>query len=290
MKYMKLLSGPPGSGKSTLALEYEARGYVYINQDAQGKQGHLDLFLAAGKEGKDIIIDRLNFSKEQRDKYLIQARIHSYETEIIVLHQPYAECMKRMLSREGHPTIKDLKSATSALNMFMSRYEKPKEGEAHKLTFLYPEGEKTKIGVIDLDGTLCDISHRRHFVQTAPGIKKNWAAFFNGIPNDKVNDWCETIINGLRLAGVKIVFCSGRGEDRREVTQKWLNDNGFGGIELYMRNRQDNRQDFVAKEIILDFEILTRYKPSFMIDDRKQVVDLWRSRGFTCLQCDDGNF
>lgn len=57
-----------------------------------------------------------------------------------------------------------------------------------------------------------------------------------------------------------------------------------------MRPRNDYRRDDIVKEIILDFEILTRYTPIFMIDDRTQVVEMWRRRGFVCLQCAKGNF
>lgn len=29
---------------------------------------------------------------------------------------------------------------------------------------------------------------------------------------------------------------------------------------------------------------------AFTVDDRQQVVDMWRRRGITCLQCDVGDF
>ena len=57
-----------------------------------------------------------------------------------------------------------------------------------------------------------------------------------------------------------------------------------------MRPRFDCRKDDIVKEIILEFEILPRYKPHFVLDDRQQVVDMWRKRGLTVLQCDEGNF
>jgi hypothetical protein len=28
----------------------------------------------------------------------------------------------------------------------------------------------------------------------------------------------------------------------------------------------------------------------FAVDDRQQVVDMWRRNGITCLQCDEGQF
>ena len=33
-----------------------------------------------------------------------------------------------------------------------------------------------------------------------------------------------------------------------------------------------------------------KYSASIVLDDRKQVVDMWRSLGLTCLQVADGDF
>lgn len=57
-----------------------------------------------------------------------------------------------------------------------------------------------------------------------------------------------------------------------------------------MRRSGDFRPDYIVKEVILDFEILTRYTPYIIIDDRDQVVKMWRRRGYTCLQCAPGDF
>lgn len=297
MAKLTLLVGPPGSGKSTLARKMSAEtGATYVNQDSQGKGGHQEIFREAIYGNRDIIVDRMGFNKQQRANYLVEAKAKGYETEIIVLHQPYAVCLDRVLKRIGnHETITDEKGARSALQTFFTKYERPETGEADKITFVYPDGPKEKVIVCDLDGTLCDVEHRRHHVRLTPeqiaaGQRKNWPAFFAGISKDPVNEWCKDIIMSFAEFGIPTVFCSGRGDNERKVTQEWLDLNGFGHQELYMRNRHDSRQDSIVKEIILDFELLTRYVPYFMIDDRKQVVDMWRKRGFTCLQCDEGDF
>jgi hypothetical protein len=58
---------------------------------------------------------------------------------------------------------------------------------------------------------------------------------------------------------------------------------------------EDLGEDFegfkgLVKENILDFELLTRFNILFAIDDRQQVVDMWRRRGITALQCAKGDF
>lgn len=291
-----LLAGPPGSGKSTLARKMAAEtGAIYINQDSQ-QGGHMNIFFDAVLNGKDIIVDRMNFNKQQRAKYLEYAKYKqpSYKSEIIVLHENYKTCIDRVRARFGnHETINEEKSARAALQTFFTKYERPLEGEADVLDFRYPPGLKEKVIVCDLDGTLCDCEHRRHHVRKPTGEKKNWAAFFADIPKDPVIRPVADIINEF-MPKYKIIFCSCRDDNQRKITVEWLIEKlGIyerDDYELYMRDRHDSRQDSIVKENILDFELLTRYSPYFMLDDRDQVVKMWRRRGFMCLQVAEGDF
>jgi predicted kinase len=281
-----LLVGPPGSGKSTLAKKYIEKNFIYINQDSQG-QFHKILFEEAMKSGKNVIVDRMNFDAIQRIRYLSLAKkLGNYHTKIIVLHESYNTCMERMLTRVNHETIKDYTSAKSALDMFFNRYERVEDWEADEVERIWPNNEKIKAACFDLDGTICNIDHRLHYVQNG---NKRWDKFFEEIPEDSVNEWCRDILYGVSNL-YSIVLCSGRHDTYREVTKQWLQKNKITHDDLFMRHNKDSRRDDIIKEIILDFEILTRYEPVFFIDDRKRVCDMWRRRGFTCLQCSEGNF
>jgi hypothetical protein len=44
--------------------------YQYVNQDSQGKTGHMKEFEDAVAAGRSIIVDRMNFNKDQRNRYL----------------------------------------------------------------------------------------------------------------------------------------------------------------------------------------------------------------------------
>lgn len=144
--------------------------------------------------------------------------------------------------------------------------------------------------VCDLDGTLCDISHRTHWVQVPSGVRKNWDAFFSEVPNDTPN---RPVLDLLYIVNEysHIIFCSGRPERCRADTVEWLEKYYFpeGAYKLYMRKDDDFRRDDVVKQEILD-KYIDKERVKFVLDDRDQVVDMWRRNGLTCLQVAEGDF
>jgi len=293
MAKLTVLVGPPGSGKSTYAKTTQA---TYINQDSQGKN-HLNLFNEALSRKEDIIVDRMGFDKGQRARYIDPAKAAGYEVNIRTFVVPRKVCFERVMARVGHETIKDEVAARSAINLFFAKYDKPTDAEG-KLEFVQYGSQdlggvvrtKPKAIICDLDGTMCNIDHRLHYVKkNVEGVKPNWYMFFKGIPRDTLNEWCADLVR--RYSGDhQIVYCSGRDETTREVTEKWLKEQGVWFGHLFMRSAGDHRPDNIVKEILLDFDILTQFDPVLMIDDRQQVTDMWRRRGFICLQCAKGDF
>ena len=146
----------------------------------------------------------------------------------------------------------------------------------------------SKVIVFDLDGTICNVDHRRHWVASRP---KNWTAWNAAIPYDTPHEdivWLLTTFSDDPTN--MIILCSGRGSEHRAVTEKWLKDNKVYYDALYMRAEKDNRKDSIVKVELLH-DIQRDYGwPYLWVDDRTSVVDAIREQGVRVLQVAEGNF
>lgn len=145
-----------------------------------------------------------------------------------------------------------------------------------------------KTVIFDIDGTLADIRHRRGFLE---GDKPDWNRFNAAMGDDTPNGPVVTLYKTLwETGGFDIILTTGRNEKFRSVTEQWLiwNEIPFG--RMIMREDNDNRADHIIKEEILNQLLSEGQQIEFTVDDRQQVVDMWRRNGITCLQCDVGDF
>ncbi len=143
----------------------------------------------------------------------------------------------------------------------------------------------------DLDGTLADCSHRRHHVENKP---KNWDAFYAGVGDDAVHEPVAEVLHRMAAEPLyyKVLFITGRPERCRADTVRWLETNTLlwtADYSLYMRKDGDKRADYIVKQEILDAHI-DKDRVLFVLDDRQQVVDMWRRNGLVCFQVAPGDF
>lgn len=141
--------------------------------------------------------------------------------------------------------------------------------------------------IFDIDGTLADITHRRHHVATKP---KNWPAFQKAAHLDTPHEPVAVIARSLGTLAHRIILCSGRGEQERPVTEAFLEKYQIPYRALYMRAEGDYRHDDIIKGELLDRILADGYRPEFVFDDRTRVVKMWRERGLMCAQVNEGDF
>ncbi|MES2526212.1 MAG: hypothetical protein V4598_03970 [Bdellovibrionota bacterium] len=145
---------------------------------------------------------------------------------------------------------------------------------------------KKKAIIVDLDGTLADITHRRKFVE---GKTKDWKNFNRNIIKDDLNIWCAEIIRRM-ISDHHVLLVSGRTDDLKKETTEWLTKHNVPFTDLMMRPEKDYRDDTVVKREIYEEKIKPFYDVLFVLDDRAKVVKMWRETGLVCLQCDWGDF
>ena len=140
--------------------------------------------------------------------------------------------------------------------------------------------------IVDIDGTCSDLTHRLHHIKNSP---KNWDAFHDEVGGDAPHeDICE-IVWALSTIST-IVYMSGRMERCRDDTLAWLRKHGFPIGGLHMRANGDYRQDYIVKAELADAAGLFSGNVLCALDDRQQVVDMWRDCGIRCLQVAKGDF
>ena len=141
--------------------------------------------------------------------------------------------------------------------------------------------------IVDLDGTLADVSHRVHHVQKEPKDKKSFNSLMG---EDGLNHWCFELSEAMRSRGYKIILITGRPEKYRDDTVAWLEREKIVYDELYMRPRHAGVPDSLVKKDIYRKLIRDRMEIVFVVEDRLSVVRMWREMGLVCLQCDWGDF
>ena len=142
--------------------------------------------------------------------------------------------------------------------------------------------------IFDVDGTLMNIDHRKHWVQDKP---KNWKQFMADMVKDTPRKEIFAIALEAKKNGHRIIVSSGRNERDRALTTKQLNSEGLFPDIFLMRADDDFRSDDLVKKDLLGQMKDAGFNPTLAIDDRNQVVDMWRANGIPCYQCvEDGNF
>lgn len=135
--------------------------------------------------------------------------------------------------------------------------------------------------IVDLDGTIADCRHRKHFVING---YHDWKSFFESMVEDAPIQPIINLITKLYDHGDSIFLTTGRPDQYRDHTLDWLAKNTVHFNVLKMRRQYDYREDSIVKQEMLKELIDEHGNIDLAIDDRQSVVDMWRKNGIICLQ------
>lgn len=279
-----ILKGLPASGKTTWALsrvssEPDSK-WKRVNKDdlramadnsrwSKASEKFICLLrnnfiISALAEGFNVIVDDTNFAPEHEKTIRALAETQGAEVEIKYFDTSVEKCIERDKGRAkpvGERVIRGM----------YNQYCKPSV-TAPKHDPMFPDAI-----ICDIDGTLAKMGDRSPFDWARVGI-------------DTVNKPVAELVHLMSQVCDVFVF-SGRDEACRPETKKWLEDNGIVYTKLLMRPMGSTRKDSLVKKELFDEHIRGKYNIKFVLDDRDQVVRMWREElGLTCLQVDYGNF
>jgi FMN phosphatase YigB (HAD superfamily) len=138
--------------------------------------------------------------------------------------------------------------------------------------------------IVDMDGTLCDVSTVVHLQAEPDGFTAFHNACAKCPPHRAVVEWCVEHHN----RGHVILIVTGRDAWSRELTEQWLTEHLPVPIAgLHMRGDDDYRPNVTIKREV-HRTLAQAYDIRAAIDDDPEIVELWRDIGITVAMVLDG--
>ncbi len=314
-KLLKIYRGLPGSGKTSKALREATHagvreGHVLAGRDhirrTLGIKGGVgtpdeesrvtreqDLLI---KEGMDIFghvvvhVDDMNLKEAYVKRLRGLAKKYHADVEIVDLRDvPLRTCIENDLQRKaegghyvGEARIRELHRRYISHEARVTPKVVNRKGmpDTYKPA-LYTPDPSLPIGfIVDLDGTTALKHAGRSFWDYNDKV-------LDDHPNKPVID----VVKGLMQLGRKPVFLSGRMDSCEFATRSWISRHiTASDYPLLMRKTGDTRPDYEVKDEIFERDVKSRFAINLALDDRNQIVDLWRAKGIPTLQVQDGNF
>lgn len=287
-KQLKLTVGAPRSGKDTWADNFikENSGWVKVNRDAIRQELYgpflkwsdykftkekektvtecqFAAMYAYAEEGLNIISTDTNLNSSTVNKFIEWAEMNDYEISYQLFDVPL-----HILERRNADAPMGV-SPEVLVDMWM-RFNK-------KYVEQYTPDEKLPQAIIvDIDGTIAAQNDRSPY---------DLSKVITDLPRKNIVD----IVSILGMIKYDVILLSGRDSVCRDDTIAWLEKNHIQYDELLMRKEKDDRPDYIIKKELFN-SIKNKYCIKFAIDDRDQIVNLWRSIGLECLQVNYGKF
>ena len=280
MTKLLMLKGLPASGKSTYAKDLADKGWIRVNKDdlramlnnsKWSKRNERRVIQLRDKivfdalaANESVVVDDTNFAPIHEQELSRIARELGADFEVRFFDTPLEVCIKRDAKR-ANGVGKDV------IMQMYNQYLKPAP-----VAYMYETGSPKAV-MVDVDGTLAHMKDRSPF---------DW----HKVGDDAVDYCVSEVVRVLSKADYKIIIMSGRDSVCRQETENWLRENDIPYDYIYMRKEGDNRKDSIVKLELFDEHIRGKFNISFVLDDRNQVVDMWRSIGLKTFQVAEGDF
>ena len=135
--------------------------------------------------------------------------------------------------------------------------------------------DRQRAVIVDMDGTLCDVSAVVHLQAEPDGFTAFHHACAECPPHRAVVEWCVA----HHGRGHAILVVTGRDDWSRELTEQWLSEHLPIPIAgLHMRGDGDYRSNVAIKREIHS-QLAQKFDIRAAIDDDPEIVGLWQEVG-----------
>jgi predicted kinase len=284
------LKGLPASGKSSWAMANCSKTCMRLNNDIfRSMMGVSDYnrdmettvgagIRAAGMHalslGFDIIVDNCNLGAKHKNFWVAYAEQHGNRMIEKFFDTPLDECIQRDSTR-----MSGLKVGSDRITEMFYTHLAP-FAKTNVVEYMEQDICLPSAIIVDIDGTLAFMKDRGPYDDSK---------VHTDLPNKPV----VKLVNQLSRSGANIIVVSGRQgtPECREATEEWLDRHLCDTFWLLMRTAGDMRKDAVVKKEIFETSIKGNYNIQFVLDDRNQVVDMWRKElNLPCFQVNYGDF
>lgn len=290
--------GLPASGKSTWALEQLRKrnpgDAVRVNRDhvrmsllgthtAPRGTGRIvdfaqdDMITANLAEGRDVYVDDMNVLRRRVNRLAALAfEMGAHFKVKDFTGVDVDECIARDARRAPHELVGEkVIRALDAIRLKsnplgVSSLGLPKAAPAF-------DPKLPTVVLLDFDGTAAHMADRGPY-----DVER--------VEEDTPNVPVVRTAQAYSAGGYEIVGMSGRQEAAREGTLRWAERAGINLRELHMRASGDQRRDSVVKHELFHSMVAGKYNVLAVLDDRDQVVRMWRTIGLPCFQVARGAF
>lgn len=138
--------------------------------------------------------------------------------------------------------------------------------------------------ICDLDGTLCDDSHRAHYARA-----RDWQGYHARLGEDTCYSAVMLVVRLMLERGLHILFLTSRPKQFEAETVAWLN--AFfcwwpSRTHLLMRPDGDTNPSAALKLRLYEEWKATHpsWGPLFALEDKDTVTAMWRGLGIPCFQ------
>lgn len=137
--------------------------------------------------------------------------------------------------------------------------------------------------IVDVDGTLVDVSGARHYVVGRTREQgKDFHHFHLAAMFCPPHRWVLDRVEDAAMAGWKVLIVTARKRQWEWQTRAWMEKHGVQFDRLYMRPDADNRKDVDVKRDILAL-IEQEFEVVVAIDDNPNVIALWKENNIPVI-------